>query len=67
MFIIIWFDKLDLNYRRMFYEWYEMGMSDVWKNYKVIRKYLQICMRVGFVESIDSVLGNSKIDDASID
>ena len=51
----------------MFYEWYDLGMSDVWNNCKVIRKYLQICMKVGFGESIDSILGNSEIDDASID
>jgi len=37
---------------------------DVWNNCRVIRKYLQICMQVGCGESVDSVLGDSEIDDA---
>jgi len=51
----------------LLYACYDLSISDVWNSWKVIRKYLQICMRVGFGESIDSVLGNSEIDDASID
>ena len=50
----------------LLYTCYDLGMSDVWNNCKVIRKYLQICMRVGFGESIDSVLDKSKIDDSSV-
>lgn len=54
MFTIIWFDygqnRSELLTHVLLYECYDLGMTNVWNNCKVMSKYLQIYTRVGFGE-----------------
>jgi len=45
-------DRSELLSHVLLYECYDLGMTDVWNSCKVMSKYLQICMRVGFGKSM---------------